>query len=324
MVRTIVSSLAITVAFASGDAAAQNGYPEKTVRVVVPFPAGSPADYLARLVSQKFSATWGKPFVVETVPGAAGSVAAERVAKSAPDGYTLLMSGDAAMTTNVSLYAKLAYDPTREFAPVTIVVETPNIFVVHPSLPVKSVGELVALAKARPGELTFASAGSGTSQHLAGELLKSMAKVDIIHVPYKGGIGQAMPDVLAGRVVMIFGNIFATLPQVRSGKLRGLAVSSVKRATAVPELPTMIESGYPGFDAVAWFGLLAPVRTPDAIVRKLYQEAVRVVSLPEVRVKLVETGMEVIGNSPEAFAAQIRAEIVKKGNLVRASGAKVD
>lgn len=324
MVRIILGLLAISIAFATGGAAAQNGYPERTVRVVVPFPAGSPADYLARLFAQKFTEAWSKPFVVETVPGAAGSVAAERVAKAAPDGYTLLMSGDAAMTTNVSLYSRLAYDPTRDFAPVTLVVETPNIFVVHPSLPVKSVKELVALAKSRPGELTFASAGSGTSQHLAGELLRSMAKVDIVHVPYKGGIGQAMPDVLSGRVVMIFGNIFATLPQVRSGKLRALAVSSVKRATAVPELPTMIESGYPGFDAVAWFGLLAPARTPDTVVRKLNQEAVRVIALPEVRGRLTETGMEVIGNSPEAFAAQIKAEIVKKGNLVRASGAKVD
>jgi tripartite-type tricarboxylate transporter receptor subunit TctC len=316
--------LAIAVAFAAGGAAAQNGYPEKTVRVVVPFPAGSPADYCARLLGQKFSEAWGKPFVVETVPGAAGSVAAERVAKAVPDGYTLLMSGDAAMTTNVSLYSRLAYDPTRDFAPVTLVVETPNIFVVHPSLPVKNVKELVALARARPGELTFASAGSGTSQHLAGELLRSMARINITHVPYKGGIGQAIPDVLAGRVVMIFGNIFATLPQVRAGKLRPLAVSSVKRATVVPDLPTMIEAGYPGFDAVAWFGLLAPARTPDPVVRKLHQEAVRVISRPELRGKLIETGMEIIGSSPEAFAAQIKAEIVKKGNLVRASGAKVD
>lgn len=307
----------------AGNASAQSAYPEKTVRIIAPFAPGSPADASARLVGQKFSETWAKPFVVENVLGVAGSVGAERVAKSAPDGYTLLMSGDAAMTTNVSLY-KLAYDPTRDFAPISLVVVTPNILVVHPSLPVQNVKQLVALAKSRPGELTFASAGAGTSQHLAGELFKSMAKIDIVHVPYKGGIGQAMPDVLAGRVVMIFGNIFLTQPQVKAGKLRGLAVSSLKRATSVPEIPAMSELGYPGFEAVAWFGLLAPARTPDPIVRKLHRETVKTITQPEVRGRLIDSGMEVVGSTPEEFAAQIRAEIPKKGQIVRASGAKVD
>lgn len=307
----------------AANAAAQSSYPEKSVRITVPFAPGSPADYSARLLGQKFGEAWGKPFVMENVPGAAGSVAAERVSKYAPDGYSLLMSGDAAMTANVSLY-KLAYDPTRDFAPISIVVLTPNILVVHPSLPVKDVKQLAALARSRPGELTYASAGSGTSQHLAGELFKSMAKIDLVHVPYKAGIGQAMPDILSGRVPMIFGNIVATQPHVKAGKLRGLAVSSLKRATSVPEIPTMAESGYPGFEAVAWFGLLAPARTPGAIVEKLHQEAVKVVAQPEVRGKLVGMGMEVIGNSPAEMAAQIKAEIVKKGQLIRQSGAKVD
>jgi tripartite-type tricarboxylate transporter receptor subunit TctC len=307
----------------AGNAAAQSGYPEKTVRIVAISPAGSPADMSARLVGQKFNEAWGKPFVIENVIGAAGSIAAERVAKAAPDGYTLLMSGDAAMTANVSLY-KLSYDPTRDFAPISIVVLTPNILVVHPSLPARDVKQLVALARSRPGELTFASAGAGTSQHLAGELFKSMAKVDIIHVPYKGGIVQAMPDVLTGRVAMIFGNIVATMPQVKAGKLRGLAVSSSKRATSVPDIPAMSELGYPGFEAVAWFGLLAPARTPDPIVRKLHQETLKAIAQPDVRSRLIESGMEIIGNSPEEFTAQIKVEIAKKGQLIRQSGAKLD
>ncbi len=321
--KPVLTLFVVALLCLAGNAAAQSGYPEKPVRITVPFAAGSAPDFLTRLVGQKFTETWGKPFVVENVPGAAGSVAAERVAKSGPDGYSLLMSGDAAMTANVSLY-KLTYDPTRDFAPISIVVLTPNILVVHPSLPVKDVKQLAALARSRPGELTFASAGSGTSTHLAGELFKSMAKIDLLHVPYKAGIMQAMPDILSGRVAMIFGNIVTTMPQVKAGKLRGLAVSSLKRATTVPDIPTMAESGYPGFDAVAWFGLLAPARTPDPIVRRLHQETIKVIAQPDVRAKLIESGMEVIGNSPEEMAAQIKAEITKKGQLVRQSGAKVD
>jgi tripartite-type tricarboxylate transporter receptor subunit TctC len=307
----------------AGSAAAQSNYPEKAVRFVAPFPPGTAGDISGRIVSQKFTEAWGKPVVVENIPGAAGSVGAERVAKAAPDGYTLLFSGDAAMTTNVSLYPKLAYDPVRDFAPIMNFIETPNILVLHPSVPAKSVKELVALAKARPGQINYASAGSGTSQHLAGELLKSMASIDIVHIPYKGG-PQALTDVLSGRVVMFFGNVFFTLPQVRAGKLRPLAVSSLKRASAIPELPTMAESGFSGFEAVAWFGLLAPAATPAPILAKLQQESARVIALADVRSKFVESGAEIIGNSPAEFAAQIKAEIVKKGKLIKASGAKPD
>jgi len=323
MVRTIVGLLAISVAFAAGGAGAQNGYPEKAVRIVAPFPPGSVADTSARIVSQKFSEMWGKPAIVENIPGASGSIAAARVARSAPDGYTLLFSGDAAMTTNVSLYSKLAYDPVRDFAPIMNFIETPNILVIHPSVPAKSLKELVALANARPGQLTYASAGSGTSQHLAGELFKSMAKVDIVHVPYKGLLA-AMPDILTGQVAMAFGNVFFTLPQVRAGKLRGLAVTSLKRASSVRELPTIAESGFPGFEAVAWFGLLAPVGTPPSILGKLHRESVRVIALPDVRSKFEDSGAEIVGSSPAEFAARIKSEIVKKGRLVRASGARVD
>lgn len=301
-------------------ASAQTGYPEKPVRVVAPFPAGSGADISARIVTQKLGELWARPVVVENVPGAAGSVGAERVAKSAPDGYTLLFSGDAAMTTNVTIYPKLAYNPLRDFAPIMNFVETPNILVVHPSLPVKSVKELVALAKSRPGEITYASSGSGTSQHLAGALLGNKAGIDLSHVPYKDA-AVAMSDVIGGRVTMFFGNTLFMMPQVRAGKMRAIAASSLKRIPAVPELPTVAESGYPGFSAVAWFGLLTPTGTPAAVLAKLQQDAARVIAMPDVRNKFTENGGIVVGNTPAEFAAQIKAEIVSKGNLVKASGA---
>jgi tripartite-type tricarboxylate transporter receptor subunit TctC len=304
-------------------ASAQTSYPEKPVRVVAPFPTGSGADISARIVTQKLGELWAKQVVVENVPGAAGSVGAERVAKSAPDGYTLLFSGDAAMTTNVSLYSKLAYEPLRDFVPIMLFVETPNILVVHPSLPVKNVKDLVALAKARPGEITYASSGAGTSQHLAGALLAHRAGVELSHVPFKDP-AQAFSDVIGGRVTMFFANTLAAMPQVRAGKVRAIAASSQKRISSVPDLPTVAESGYPGFHAVAWFGLLAPVGTPAAIVTKLQQDAARVIAAPDVRNRFIENGGEVVGNTPAEFAAQIKAEIVFKGDLVRASGAKVN
>jgi tripartite-type tricarboxylate transporter receptor subunit TctC len=304
-------------------ASAQPSYPEKPVRIVSPFAPGSGADISARIATQKLSEVWGKPVVVENVPGAAGSVGAERVAKSAPDGYTLLFSGDAAMTTNVTLYQKLAYDPLRDFAPIMNFVETPNVLVVHPSLPVKNVKELVALAKAHPGEITYASGGAGTSQHIAGALLGNRAGVDLSHIPYKE-VAVAMSDLIGGRVTMFFGGSLFTLPQVRAGKVRAIAVSSLKRIPVASELPTVAESGYPGFQAVAWFGLLAPVATPAAVLAKLQQDAARVIAMPDVRNKYTENGGVVVGNTAAEFTAQIKAEIITKGNVVRASGAKAN
>ena len=323
MKRTLSTISTTALLLTALGASAQTGYPEKPVRVVAPFPAGSGADISARIVTQKLSEVWARPVVVENAPGAAGSVGAERVAKSAPDGYTLLFSGDAAMTTNVTIYPKLAYDPLRDFAPIMNFVETPNILIVHPSLPVKSVKELVALAKSRPGEITYASSGAGTSQHLGGALLGNRAGIDLSHVPYKDA-AVAMSDVIGGRVTMFFGNTLFAMPQVRAGKVRAIAVSSLKRIPVVPELPTVAESGYPGFSAVAWFGLLAPSGTPAAVLAKLQQDAARVIAMPDVRNKFTENGGIVVGNSPAEFAAQIKAEIVSKGNLVRASGAKVN
>jgi tripartite-type tricarboxylate transporter receptor subunit TctC len=302
---------------------AQPTYPDRPVRIVVPFGAGAPADIISRLTGAKLMEWWRQPVVIDNVPGAAGTVGAARVAKTAADGYTLLMSGDAAMTTAVTLYDKLAYDPLKDFVPITLATLSTNILVVHPSVPARSVQELVALAKANPGTLTYASTGSGTSQHLGGELLKKMAGIDLAHVPYKA-VGGLLQDLLAGRVGMNFGNIANMLPLVREGKLRALAVSSSKRWGAIPEIPTVAEAGYPGFEAVAWFGLLAPTGTPDGVVERINQDMVKALGLPDVRSRLTDLGFEVVGSTSRDFAARIRSEIVSKGQLVKDSGAKAD
>jgi len=306
----------------AGAAAAQT-YPDRPVRLIVPFSAGAPADIMARVVTSKLSESWGKPVVLEHVPGLVGSIGAERVAKAPADGYTFLVSGDAAMTTNVTLYPNLPYHPLKQLAPITLAVESTNILVVPPSLPVQNVAELVALAKAQPGKLSYASAGSGSSQHLAGELFKAMAGVDFVHVPYKGA-PQAMQDLLGGRVAFNFANVAVALPLVKEGRLRGLAVSSRKRWPSVPHLPTMDEAGLPGFEAVAWFGFLAPAGTPAPILEKLHRDITATLALPEVRGRLSEVGLEVVASSAAQFEQRIREEIGSKGELVRRSGAKAD
>ena len=318
----LVSVLSLLTPF--GGALGQPAYPEKPVRVVVGFVPGSGADIMARVLGQKLNEFWGQPVIVENLPGAVGNLGAARVAKSPADGYTLVSTGDAAMTTNVTLYGKqLPYDPVRDFAPISLVGLSTNILVVHPSVPARNVKELVALAKAHPGKLTYASAGNGSSQHLGGELLKKRAAIDMVHVPYKGG-PLAMQDVMAGRVEMTFGNVTQMLPQVRNGKLRAIAVSSLERWPHVPEVPTVAESGYPGFEAVAWFGLLAPAGTPNGVVQKLYQDILKALAVPDVRTRLTDLGLVVVARTPQEFAAQIKDEIVKKGQLIKDSGAKPD
>jgi tripartite-type tricarboxylate transporter receptor subunit TctC len=304
-------------------AVAQSGYPEKAVRIVAGFVPGATADVMARVVGQKLSEYWGQPVVVENLPGAVGNLGAARVAKAAPDGYTIVVSGDAAMTTNVTLFGKqLPYDPTRDFAPITMVALSTNVFAVHPSVPAKSVKELVALAKASPGKLSYASSGNGSSQHLAGEFLKKVASIDIVHIPYKGPT-FAVQDVMTGTVEMTFGNIVNTLPHVRSGRLRAIAVSSLKRWPHIPDVPAVAET-YPGFEAVAWFGFLAPGKTPDPIVQKLHNDTLKALAVPDVRTRLTDMGLEIVGRSPTQFAAQIKEEIVKKGQLIRDAGVKTD
>jgi len=322
MKQMLALILSLSLIVAAGHAAAHANYPTKPVRIIVGFPPGGPADIVARLLGQKLAEAWGKAAVVENVTGAAGNIGADRVAKATPDGYTLGLLGQTQIVVNPSLY-KLPYDPMKDFATISQVAVTSSILVVHNAVPAKNVGELVALAKARPGELTFATGGSGASSHLPGELLKSMAGIDISHIPYKGG-PQAILDVLAGRVTMAFSTIPVALPLVRQGKLRALAVTSLRRSSTVPELPTIDESGFRGFEATAWFGLLAPAGTPATIARKLHLETVKVLDQAEVRAKLTDHGFEVFGNSPDEFAAAIKSEIPKWAKLIKESGIKPD
>ena len=314
----IAAVLFAALPFVAASAAGAQTYPDRPVKVLVGYPAGGPVDIIARVVADKLSAQWGKPVVVENISGAAGNIAGDRLAKSAPDGYTLMMATNATVTINPSLYAKMTYDPGKDFLPISEAVYSPNILVVPNELPVKSVKELVAYARAHPG-LTFASAGVGTTQHLAGELFKTMAKVDIRHVPYRGA-SPVIPDLLAGRVDMYFGAIAPLIPLVREGKLRALAVTSPKRFATVPELPTMIEEGYPGFDLVLAMGLMAPAGTPLDVVEKIHRGSVQGLSDADVRAKLTNIGMEIVNSSPKEFAAALAAERPKWAKVISEAG----
>ena len=302
--------------------AAQTSYPEEPIHVVVGFPPGSQTDTVARLLGQKFAQAWGRPVVIDNVIGVAGNIAADRVAKAAPDGYTLGLLSQTQLVVNPSLY-KLAYDPVKDFAPVSQVTVSPNVLVVGDGVPAKSVEELVALAKAQPGGLTFASSGSGSVPHMAAELFKSVAGLDIRPIPYKGSVA-AIPDLVGGRVTMMFSPMAVVLPVVREGKLRALAVTSLRRSSAAPELPTIAESGYPGFESTVWFGLLAPAKTPATIVRKLHLETVKALAQSDVRTKFAGLGVEGIGNSPDEFATVIKSEIPKWAKVIKDSGIKPD
>ncbi len=322
MKRVFVLLSGLLALLITGTPSAQTTYPERPVRIVVGFPPGGQPDTVARLLGQKFSEAWGKAVVIENVTGAAGSLAADRVAKAVPDGYTLGFMASPQLVINPSLY-KLPYDPVKDFAPVSRVVTSQLMLVVHNVVPAKSVKELVILAKAYPGELTFASSGIGSGPHMAAELFKSVAGVDIRHIPYKGVV-QAIPDLLTGRVTMMFSPTVIVLPRVREGKVRALAVTSSKRALAAPEFPTIAESGYPGFDVSTWNGLLAPASTPATIVGKLHLETVKALALPELRAKLADLGLEGVGNSPAEFASFITSEIPKWAKLIKEAGIKGD
>jgi len=302
--------------------ACAQAYPTRPVRLLVGFAPGGPNDIVARLVGERLSAIWGKPVVIDNVTGASGNLAADRVAKSAPDGYTLLMAAAAQIVVNLSLYQKMTFDPTKDLTPISQLSSFANILAVHNDVPAKTVQDLIALARKQPGELTFASGGVGTSNHLAGELFKSMASIDIRHVPYRS-LALAVPDLLAGRVSMAFLST-TYLQLVREGKLRGFAVSSLKRAAAAPDLPTMAESGFPDFDATGWFGLMAPAGTSPAVVDKIQRDAVSILSLPELRKKLDELGLEPIGNTPAEFAAAIKSEISQWAKVIKEAGIKQD
>jgi tripartite-type tricarboxylate transporter receptor subunit TctC len=316
--RTLVGGLA-ALATLSRSAAAQADYPTKPVRLIVPFPPGNPADFAARLLGERWSAAWGQPVVIDNVPGAAGTIGVARAAKATPDGYTLVMSGDAAAVTNVTLMPNLGYDTRRDFAPISQIGSTPNLLVVRKDLAATDVASLVALARREPGKLTFASTGIGTSQHLGGEILCQMTGIDMVHVPYKDSY---INDLIAGRVDMGFANTVISLQQVRAGAIRALAVSSAQRVAVAPDVPTVAESGVPGFDVTPWFGLLAPAGTPAGVITKVNAETVRALRDAALRARFDERGFEVFATSPEAFGALLRSEIPRIAELIRSRGIK--
>jgi tripartite-type tricarboxylate transporter receptor subunit TctC len=313
-----IFSLAV---FALG--AQAQSYPSKPIRIVCPFPPGGAVDIASRSVAQALTQQLGHPVTVDNRPGAGGNIGAEIVAKSAPDGYTLLMTTSGIMAINPALYSKIPFDPLKDFAPVSIVVSLNNVLVVNPALPYKSVKEVIAAAKAQPGKLTYASSGNGTSIHLSGELFKSMTGVDMLHIPYKGS-APAVTDLLAGQVNMMFDNIPSSLPHIKAGKLRALAVTGSKRSPLLPDLPTIAEAGVPGYDSYVWFGVVAPAGTPPEIVKRLNAELAKAAETPEFRDRLTGQGYDVLSTTPEQMADSIRSELTKWGKVVKASGARVD
>jgi tripartite-type tricarboxylate transporter receptor subunit TctC len=321
--RRALFSVIIAMIALPGGASAQTTYPTKPVRILVPFPPGGPADALARIVGDKLGQALGQPFVIENKPGAGGNIGMEQGAKAVADGYTLTLAPTGNLTIAPSLYAKLPYDPAKDYAPITVLATVPNILIVHPSVPARSVAELIALAKAKPGTLNYASPGNGSGPHLAGELLKSMAGIDLVHVPFNG-VGPAMTGVLAGDVQMFFAQSSAALPHVKSGKVIALGVASRKRIAAAPELPTIAEAGLPGFDVTSWYALVAPAGTPATVVDRLHAEIVKVLDSADVREKIAALGAEPVGNTPAEFTAMQRAEAARWAKLAREANIHAD
>src|SRR5947207_3730592 len=298
----------------SGAAAAQ-GYPNRPIHIVAPFPAGGGYDFLSRLMAPEMAKSLGQPVIVENKVGANGNIGTDAVAKSAPDGYTLLMGGNSPLALNVGLYPKLGYDPVKDFETISRVATQPNLLAAHPKVPVKTVADLVQYAKANPGRLSYASNGNGSPQHLAAEQLKRMAGIDLVHVPYKGAAPTAAA-LLAGEVSIAFNIILLPLPHVHAGKLTGLAVASAKRSPLAPEIPTLAELGYP-IDIDTWYGLVAPAGTPKEVVAKLNAETLRILNLPELRERARSRGIELAGSTPEQFSAFLKADIAKWTQVIR-------
>ncbi len=317
--RLVAAALAVLVA--SSTAVAQS-YPAGPVRVIVPFPPGGGVDGAGRLISQKLSEALGRQFVVDNRPGANGMIGSELAAKAAKDGYTLMVNG-ANFVTTPSLYSKVTYDPVRDFEPVSLVALAPNVLVVHPSLPAKSVKELVALAKVRPGEVNYAGSGSGSTPHLAAELFNTLANVRMIHVPYRG-TGPAIVGLMSGEASVMFMPTTNAVPLVKAGRLRALAVTSRERMPAMPELPTVSESGLKGYESSQWYGLLAPAGTPADVLGLLNLHVMKIMQAPDMKQRLMGEGLVAVGSTREQFAAHIKAEIAKWAKVIKASGARVD
>jgi tripartite-type tricarboxylate transporter receptor subunit TctC len=320
MKRLIVQTMLVLAGvFMASFVSAQGAYPTKPVKIIVPFLAGGTTDIVGRLVAQELTKA-GINAVVENRPGAGGNIGAEQAAKSQADGYTLFVG---TVGINSSLYAKLPYDPIKDFAPITLVASVPNVLIVPPSMPANSVKELIALIKAKPGKYNYASSGNGTSIHLSAELFKSMTGAYITHIPYRGS-AAAITDVMSGQVDMMFDNLPTALPHIKNGKLKALGLTSAKQNAAVPGVPTIAEAALPGYEASSWFGMFAPAGTPKEIVTKLHQVLAKALASPEVRERLLSQGAEPVGNTPEQFSEYVKIEIAKWAKVVKASGAKVD
>jgi tripartite-type tricarboxylate transporter receptor subunit TctC len=311
--------VALALTLAAGAAAAQT-YPTKAVRLVVPFLAGGSTDIVGRTVAQKLSEMWGQQAFVDNRPGGGTTIGTDMVAKAAPDGYTLLVT-PAPFTINPSLLTKLPYDALTDFAPITLINTTPLVMVVNPGVPAKNVKELIALAKSKPGKLNFGSSGTGGSNHLAGELFDAMAGVKMVHIPYKGNAG-ALTDIVGGHLDVVYNGITSAVALVRGGKLRALAVTSLQRSAALPDVPTLDESGLKGFEAVAWNGLTAPAKTPREVIMKINADVIKIVNSPELKERLKADGSDPVGNSPEQYAAFLRNEIAKWAKVIKFANVK--
>jgi tripartite-type tricarboxylate transporter receptor subunit TctC len=316
----VLAALSAPAAYAQSTAPAQ-GYPSRPIRLILPQSPGGPTDIIGRLVAQKLGENLGQTIVADNRAGAAGNLGCELAARAAPDGYTLLLGPPGCLTINPSLYEKLAFDPLRDFEPITQLTAGPEMLVIHPSVPAQSVKELIALVKAKPGSFNFGSGGAGTPNHLASELFRSAAGLQMVHVPYKG-TGPAIAAVIAGQVQMMMAGLPPALPQMKAGKLRGLAVTTARRAPIAPEIPTIAESGFPGFEITSWHSILAPAKTPKSIVTLLHAQLVKTLAQPDVRERLAGHGLEPVGSTPEAFRAHLQRETAKYAKLIKAGGIK--
>lgn len=322
---TGIIAAAVAATFTCGAAAAASGdaYPNRPIRIIVAYTPAGTTDILARLIGQKMTESWGQSVIVENRPGANGNIGTEIAARATPDGYTILMATAATHSINNTLYPKLTWHAQRDFAPISLVAVVPNLLVVNNALPVKSVKELIAYAKANPGKLTFGSPGIGATAHLSMELFKTLTGTSMVHVPYKGSAG-VLADVTGGQIQLAMDNIPVYLPQAKAGKIRALAVSSPKRAAAAPEIPTVAEAGVPGFEALSWFGLVAPAKTPKATVDKLAAETQRILKLPDVSERIVALGAQPVGGTPNEYAEFIKSEIQKWQKVIRSAGVKIE
>ncbi len=313
---------AAVLAVATATAGAQP-YPTRPVRILVPFPAGAGVDIVARMLGVPLTEIWGQPTVVDNRPGAGGTIACELAAKAAPDGYTLLLGNVSTFAMAPSLYKKVNYDPVRSFAPITLIDTSANVLVAHPGVPVTSTQALIALARAKPGQINYASAGSGTSPHLAAELFKSMAGVNLVHVPYKGS-PQALTDLLGGQTQLMFASLVSALPHIRQARLRALGVTSLKRSSALPEVPSISESGLRGYDVSVWMGIVAPAGTPSALVAQLNRQIAAILQAPDIRERLAVQGLEAVSNSPAEFGSYIASEVGKWAAVIKQAGVVAD